>query len=118
MAETRFLEGSANITAGATISIITYNVKVPLSLYIQQVSIDLSPANYFPDIQFSLLVNGVPDKNFNNINSQITQSYFPLALPVPIKCPTGSIVIWQIVGLSSLGTNTATAYASILGILK
>ena len=118
MAETRFLEGSANITANTTTDIISYIVKVPRKLYIQQVSIDLSPANYFPDITFSLLVNGVPDKNFSNINSQITQSYFPLALPVPIECPMGSTVIWQIIGLSSLGTNTATAYASIMGILK
>ena len=118
MAETRFLEGSASITANTTTNIITYNVKVPLKLYIQQVSIDLYPSNYFPNITFSLLINGVPDKNFQNVNSQITQSYFPLALPVPIECPTGSTVIWQIIGLSSLGSNTATAYASIMGILK
>ena len=118
MAETRFLEGSANITANTTTNIITYHVQVPLSLYIQQVSIDLSPANYFPDITFSLLINNVPDRNFTNINSQITQSYFPLSLPTPIKCSTGDTVIWQIVGLSTLGTNTAAAYASILGILK
>ena len=118
MAETRFLEGSANITANTTINIISYKVKVPLSLFIQQVSIDLSPANYFPNITFSLLINGVSNKNFQNINSQITQSYFPLSLPTPIKCEQGSVVVWQIVGLSSLGSNTAAAYASILGILK
>ena len=118
MAETRFLEGSANITANTTIDIITYNVKIPQSLYIQQVSIDLSPANYFPDILFSLLINGIPDKNFMNINSQITQSYFPLSLPTPIKCPQGSTIKWQIIGLSSLGSNSVAAYASILGILK
>ena len=81
MAETRFLEGSANITANTITNIITYQVKLPLTLYIQQVSIDLSPANYFPNITFSLLINNVPDKNFSNINSQITQSYFPLLLP-------------------------------------
>ena len=118
MAETRFLEGSANITANTTINIISYKVQVPLSLFIQQVSIDLSPANYFPNITFSLLINGVANKNFQNINSQITQSYFPLSLPTPIKCEQGSLVVWQIVGLSSLGSNTAAAYASILGILK
>ena len=118
MSESRFLEGSAVITANTTVNLITYKVQIPLTLYIQQVSIDLIPANYYPDITFSLLVNGIPDKNFMDINSQITQSYFPLPLPVPIKCPQGSLVIWQIAGLSTLGANSATAYASILGILK
>ena len=118
MAETRFLQGSADITAGAIINLVTYKVQVPLSLFIQQISIDLFPADYFPDILFSLLINGVPEKNFNNVNSQITQSYFPISLPTPIKCPSGSIVIWQITGLASLAANTPTAYASILGILK
>ena len=118
MARTEFLQNAATISANTTIDIITYQVQVPRTLYIQQVSIDLSPANYFPDIEFTLLIDKVPNKSFFNINSQITQSYFPLILPVPIKVFKGSTVVWQITGLASLGTNTATAYASILGELR
>ena len=72
MATSKFLQGAESISAGSVITIIEYQVSVAQTFYIQQVSIDLSPANLFPDITFNLLVNGAPDQNFNNINSQIT----------------------------------------------
>ncbi len=118
MARSEFLQGSETVGAGQIINIIKYKVKVPLIYYIQQLSIDLAPNNYFPNISFSLIINGISDNNFRNINAQITQSYFPISLPTSIKVETGSLVVWQVEGLSTLGTNTATAYASIMGILK
>jgi len=118
MATTKFLQGSETITAGVTKTVISFKVSPAQTLFIQQVSIDLAPANYFPNITFDLLIDGVPDPNFTNINAQITQSYFPLDLPVPIKVRGGSTVEWKITGLSTLGTNSATAYGSLLGEVR
>ncbi len=118
MASSKFLQGSVTVSANTTKTIIEYKVSPAQTLFIQQVSIDLSPANYFPNITFSLEINGIADPNFSNINAQITQSYFPLSLPIPIKVDGGLLVEWKITGLASLGTNTATAYGSLLGEVR
>ncbi|MCW1311396.1 MAG: hypothetical protein QXJ93_00990 [Candidatus Rehaiarchaeum fermentans] len=118
MAENFFLSGAAVISANTTTTLIKYTVNSQQRLLISSLSIDLNPVTYFSDVAFSLYINGQVVQFFNNINSQITQSYYPLPLVQNIIVEPGSTIEWQIIGLSSLGADTVTAFASLQGSLE
>ena len=80
MANNLFRSNAATVDGGAQLILLEYTAPVPLKAYINQVSIDLNPASDFPYIVFNWYIDGQLIPELSRINSQITQSYYPLAL--------------------------------------
>jgi len=117
MSENFYLSGAALCSANNTYTLIDYQVNSQQRIKIYNLSIDLNPVTYFNDIYFTLYINNRAQPYFSSINSQITQSYYPLTLNNPILVEPGWKIIWQIVCLSSLGSNTVDAFASLQGVI-
>jgi hypothetical protein len=118
MSENFYLSGAALCSANNTYTLIEYQVNSQQRLKLNYLSIDLNPVTYFNDIYFTLYINNRAQPYFSSINSQITQSYYPMNLNNPILVEPGWTIIWQIVCLSSLGSNTVNAFASLQGEIE
>lgn len=118
MANNIFVSNAAPIVGGQKIVLVRYKVQHPQKGFINQLSIDLNPANDFQYINFSLLVNGALVPEMANINSQITQSYYPMSLPVAIDVPGGGTIEWVVSSTQPDAAITDTVFASLAGILR
>ncbi|MHB1567365.1 MAG: hypothetical protein ACYCXG_11760 [Acidiferrobacter sp.] len=117
MANNLFVSNAYALPGGKTIVLVEYKVQTPQKAYINQLSVDLNPASDFPYINFSLYIDEQLVPEMANINSQITQSYFPLALETSIIVDPGRTIKW-VVGSTNVDTATDDVYASFGGILR
>lgn len=117
MAQNLFRSNAIDLAGGEEIILLEYTPQVPLKAYINQVSVDLNPASDFPFITFSWYIDGQLIPELARINSQITTSYFPLALESSIVVEPGRILKVLVTSTNAAGSSDSV-YASIAGILR
>lgn len=117
MAQNLFRSNAVSLAGGDEIILLEYTVPVPLTAYVNQVSIDLNPASDFPFITFSWYIDGQLIPELARINSQITTSYFPLSLESSIVVDPGRTLKVVVSSTNAAGT-TDDVYASFAGILR
>lgn len=117
MANNLFRSNAASVSGGESLVLLEYTAPVPLKAYINQISIDLNPASDFPYITFSFYIDGQLIPELSRINSQITQSYYPLALETSVVVDPGRTLRVEVSSTNTAGSSDV-AFASIGGVLR
>lgn len=117
MANNLFKSNAANLAGGAELILLEYTVPTPLKAYINQISIDINPASDFPYITFRWYIDGQLIPELSEINSQITTSYYPLALESSIVVESGRTVKVEVKSTNAAGSSDAV-FASFAGVLR
>ncbi len=117
MANNLFRSNAATVAGGEQLILLEYTAPVPLKAYINQISIDLNPASDFPYIVFNWYIDGQLIPELARLNSQITQSYYPLALETSVVVDPGR-TLRVVVTSSNAAGSSDIAFASIGGVLR
>lgn len=117
MANNLFRSNAATVDGGQELVLLEYTAPVPMKAYINQISIDLNPASDFPYITFSWYIDGQLIPELSRINSQITQSYYPLDLETSIVVDPGRTLRVVVTSTNAAGTSDV-AFASFGGVLR
>ena len=117
MANNLFKSNAVELAGGGQIVLLEYTAPTPMKAYINQISIDLNPASDFPFITFAWYIDGQLIPELAHLNSQITTSYYPLALESSVVVDSGR-TIRVVASSTNAAGNSDAVFASFGGVLR